>query len=77
MEIAISSLYYDLVELLVQFGANISDKLEYAVRKHDEKMIRLVVRLGAKIDIIDNIGKSAYELAYYGNCYNAMAVLAA
>lgn len=75
LEIAISRLYYDLVELLVQFGADISDKLEYAVRKDDEKMIRLVVRLGARLDFIDNVGKSAYQVAYYIKCYNAMSVL--
>lgn len=75
LEIAISRLYYDLVELLVKFGANISDKLEHAVRKDDEKMIRLVVRLGARLDFIDNVGKSAYQVAYYDKCYNSMSVL--
>lgn len=75
LEIAISKLYYELVELLVHFGANITDKLEYAVRKDDEEMIRLVVRLGAKLDFIDNVGKSAYKVAYYDKCYNAMSVL--
>lgn len=75
LEIAISRLYYNLVELLVEFGAEISDKLEYAVRKDDEKMIRLVVRLGAELDFNDNVGKSAYEVAYYYKCYNSMLVL--
>jgi hypothetical protein len=75
LEIAIPRLYYELVELLVQFGANIIDKLEYAVRTDDEKMIRLVVKLGAKLDIIDNVGKSAYEVAFYHKCYKAMSIL--
>lgn len=75
LEIAISRLYYDVVELLAKFGADISDKLQHAVRKDDEKMIRLVVSLGTKLDFIDNVGKSAYMVAYYGKCYNAMSVL--
>ena len=75
LEIAISNLYYDMVELLVNFGGDILDKLEYAVRKDDEKMISLVVRLGAKLDFVDNVGKSAYEVAYYHQCYNSMVTL--
>jgi uncharacterized protein len=75
LEIAIPRLYYNMVDLLAKYRADFTQTLFEAVLTDDERMIKLVVCHGAKLDYIDNVGKSAYWVATFGKKYKALQIL--
>ncbi|QGG53746.1 ankyrin repeat domain-containing protein [Lysinibacillus pakistanensis] len=64
----------NVIGLLVEHGVNLNVKNNsaflVAVRYCKEDVVRYIVKHGAKLDILNQVGSSAYSQAYYGNKKN-------
>lgn len=64
----------NVIRLLVEHGVNLNVKNNsaflLAVRYCKEDIVRYIVKLGAKLDLLNQVGSGAYSQAYYGNKNN-------
>lgn len=64
----------NVIKLLVEHGVNLNVKSNpaflVAVRYCKEDVVRYIVKLGAKLDLLNQVGSGAYSQAYYGNKNN-------
>lgn len=64
----------NVIRLLVEYGVNLNVKNNsaflVAVRYCKEDVVRYIVKHGAKLDMLNQVGSGAYSQAYYGNKYN-------
>ncbi|MDM5231067.1 ankyrin repeat domain-containing protein [Lysinibacillus pakistanensis] len=64
----------NVIGLLVEHGVNLNVKNNsaflVAVRYCKEDVVRYIVKHGAKLDILNQVGSGAYSQAYYGNKKN-------
>lgn len=64
----------NVIKLLVEHGVNLNVKNNsaflVAVRYCKEDVVRYIVKHGARVDMLNQVGSSAYSQAYYGNKKN-------
>lgn len=76
---AIKSGNIDMVKLFIDNGANLNDikypSIFYAIHENSVDIIKLLVKSGTKLDFSDNVGKSAYDVAYYDECFHLFPLL--
>ncbi|WP_286923172.1 MULTISPECIES: ankyrin repeat domain-containing protein [Lysinibacillus] len=64
----------NVIRLLVEHGVNLNVKSNpaflVAVRYCKEDIVRYIVKHGAKLDTLNQVGSGAYSQAYYGNKNN-------